>query len=399
MGNFSNTTYKNTIANLMDAASARLANPYYKFSDKKPTPVTYYNQNQKKSTLDQSSEIHYAHVSTQSALKFNKVNNFYLYGIDRINLDYDVGDNGLEANPITGEAIILPNTIIPADGDFFSIDYIKEPILFKVNSVTIDTLDTGNNIYKIDYQAELVGKEYIDQIEKQVANVFNFYIENVGTEYSCLLSEESNNLISELEELITQLSSFYQAFFFKPKIQTYVYLYNDAYYFYDPFMIEFIRRNKIFPDIYIMHQTHLEVTFPFEYSKSFFYGLEKNNKELFCNNTIATANLITEFNSLFTSRLEDYYELKYFDESPYKTRFKILSDDLIEGVKNNNTYMDKSSIFNIIIDYFNNAENYINESLIDIIHNLDYKDNMTNFYLIPIYIFIIKKYIKSIMTI
>ena len=37
---FTNTTYTNTITNLIQASESKISNPYYKFTDKKPTTVT-----------------------------------------------------------------------------------------------------------------------------------------------------------------------------------------------------------------------------------------------------------------------------------------------------------------------------------------------------------------------
>lgn len=170
-GKFSDTSYKNTIDNLVSATKDKLNNPFYVFSDQKPTKVTYYSQNIEQSTLDQASGLYQAHVGKGSPFKFNKIKDFFLYGIEKISTDYDVGDNGIEANEITGDAIILPNTVAPRDGDFFSISYVKESLLFKVNGVTTDTLDTGANFYKIEYKLELV--DAIESIEAQVYKILD----------------------------------------------------------------------------------------------------------------------------------------------------------------------------------------------------------------------------------
>ena len=168
MGKFKNTRYMDTIDNIVNATKDKLNNPYYIFNDKKPTKVTYYSQSIERSTLDEASGLYGSHLGADSPFKFNKIIDFLLYGIDRIETQYDNGDNGIEAAPITGQAIVLPNTIIPRPGDFFSIKYIKEEILFKINSVTVDTLDTGANIYQIEYQAELTNS--ISSIDKQTSS-------------------------------------------------------------------------------------------------------------------------------------------------------------------------------------------------------------------------------------
>lgn len=400
MGNFTNTTYTNTIDSLVAAAESKLNNPYYKFTDKKPTTVNYYKQNITRSTLDQGSQSQYAHVSKQSALKYNKIINFVLYGLPQIIVDYDVTDNGVESSPINGDAIVLPNTIVPLPGDFFKITYLKEDVLFKVDSVTPDTLDTGSMLYKIEYHLEYV--EATSQIEDQVVNTYQFIADNVGTEHNCLITSESYELADTLSGVVDQLSTVFKSLFYKSRVQTFVYKYKDTWNFYDPFMIEFLRRNKILSNaedfFYVAHQTTPEVTFPFDYSKTFFYGLEQGDLSFFKSNPICTADLITDINSLFINRLEDYYQVNYTDKCPYKTKFNIFDDIMIEAINSKIQYDNSNSIYNIITSYINGDTDYINSGIIEQIHKLDLTDNATTFYLIPIYIFIIKNYINSSLS-
>ena len=68
MGQFSNTvnssSYSNTITDLTSGYQDRLAkNPYYKFTDKKPTKVTYWNTNNTMSTYDQGTQQNYDQLS------------------------------------------------------------------------------------------------------------------------------------------------------------------------------------------------------------------------------------------------------------------------------------------------------------------------------------------------
>ena len=158
MGKFTDTKYVNTIDNLVDATKNKLNNPYYIFNNQSPTRVTYYSQNIESSTVDEASGLYEQHIGEMSPFKFNKIKDFIIYGIEKISTEYDVGDSGLEAGQINGSAIILPNTVNPRPGDFFSISYVKENILFKVNGVTSDTLDNGANVYKIEYAVKCKGE-------------------------------------------------------------------------------------------------------------------------------------------------------------------------------------------------------------------------------------------------
>ena len=400
MGKFSNTEYANTIQNLVEATKSKLANPYYKFNDKHPTVVIYYSQNIEKSTLDQASGLYEAHVGNGSPFKFNKIENFVLYGIERITTEYDVGDNGIESNQITGNAYVLPNTITPRPGDFFSIPYIKEPVLFKVNSVSIDTLDTGANAYQIEYALELTNK--IETINKQIDKTFRFIVGNSGTDFKTLLEDSDADLIDKIEGIVEELITIFYNVFFDERLQTFVYT-HDGYHMYDPYFIEFAIRNRIFQFgdkyLFVSHATTTDKTFGMDYSRSFFHWLEQPD-DATKYSTNATASLITDPNSLFVTRMHDYYKLKYWDSTPYATRFSTINQDVIEHIKNNALYEkgDKREYYNLWISFYNDNNDVIRGDIISMIKNMDYMDNMEYFYSLAISIFVLERYIGKLMS-
>jgi hypothetical protein len=343
--------------------------------------------------------MQYAHVSDQSAIKFNQINEFLLYGLPDITVEYDVGDNGVEANAISGDCTILPNTIEPLPGDFFSINYIKEDLLFKVDSVSPDTLDTGANIYKIEFHLELVDNS--EKIKDQVVATYKFIVEYVGTEFNCLISDEEYNLATSIEELQESLVNYYNSLFYDSRVQTFVFKFRDTWNFYDPYLIEFIRRNSLmsYGDkyMYVGHQTYVSPFFGYEYSKSFLYAIESHDLKCFGNLVFATADLITDANSLFVNRLQDYYQIKYNDKDTLKTRFTVLDEEVIQHILDNELFDDNSSkkIYNVLISYMNDDEDYMTQFVADCVHDLDIADEQSAFYLIPIYIFILSSYLKN----
>ena len=400
MGKFTDTKYINTIDNLVDATKSKLVNPYYIFGDRKPTKVNYYAQNIEKSTLDEASGLYGAHVGKNSPFKFNKINDFLLYGIERITTEYDVSDFGTEASQIAGEAIILPNTITPRPGDFFSISYVKETVLFKVNSVSPDTLDNGANIYKLEYALELTNA--VDKIESQIEKTFNFIPRNVGTDFKTIIESCDYELIDSLESLVELLITYFENIFFDNRLQTFVYN-HDGWLMYDPFMIEFMIRNNILnygeKYIFVSHATYTDKTFAMDYSKTFFYSLEHPTESINCV-VNATADLINDPNSLFMTRMEYYYKLRYFDKSPYKTRFAVFDTDVIDHIKNNEMYEkgNKNEFYNLWVAYFNNNKDFIKGNLLENIKSIDYMGNLSHFYALGISIFIIEQYIKMLLS-
>lgn len=401
-GKFTNTTYGRTVDNLVKATKGVLKNPYYVYTDKKPTKVTYYKQNLEKTTLDPDSGLNYAHIGEQSPIKFNKIEGFYLYGIDQITQNLDIGDFGLENDEITGQCIILPNTIEPTMGDYFRIPYLKEDILFRVNAVNDDTLDNGSNVYQIDYKLERV--EDLKKIESQVVGTYKCIVNNIGTDFKCVIEDTSYQLIENLEGAMEDITAAYQIFF-DSKVQNFVYLYN-GFHMYDPYLIEFMIRNKLMSYgadyVYVHHGASLSKTFGYDYTKTLYYVLEHpeeiDTRTIF---TTATAVGITDINSLMTTRQETYYQITYNDPNKINARIEIFPIEVIERCKSGELYKDTDTVekqaYNLMIAYFKKDYDYIKGNLIDMLRQMDYTDNIQYFYLIPINLFIIKSFILHLM--
>lgn len=400
MGKFTDVKYSKTIDNLVNATKTKIDNPYYVFTNQSPTKVTYYAQNIEQSTLDEASGLYGAHLGKDSPFKFNKITDFLLYGIERINVDYEVGDYGTEANPIEGEAILLPNTITPRVGDFFYIDYVKEPILFKVVSVTTDTLDTGANIYKVNYTLSMT--DAIEKIDAQVVKKFNFIVNNVGTDFKAIVQDCDFDLVEKLEGLVEDLITYFENIFFDSRLQTFVFN-HDGWNMYDPYMIEFLLRNKImhYGDKYVFidHATAVHKTFAMDYSRSFFRSLEDRDPKKIQVNFTATADMITDPNSLFYTRLEKYYSINHASKDLIKSRLETFDPEVIFAIKKNEYFEDSSDkkYYNLWIAYFNSDNDWIRDNLLDSIKAIDYMNNLEHFYALAISIFIIERYIEMLV--
>ena len=402
MAKFTNTQYKNTINNLIKAQTSKLDNPYYMYSDQNGTIVNYYAQNIEKSTLDQAAKIEYSKLGGNSPIKFNLINDFILYGIDRIVMSLNSGDWGLEADPIEGEAIVLPNTIIPTTGDYFIIPYIKEDVIFHVNDCNYDTLDTGANIYKISYKLEYSRAQKVEELNKQVVKIFNYIVSSVGTNYKTIVESNDFKVIAELEELKEILVGYFKDLFFDDQVQTFIYCYNCAN-FYDPYSIEFMIRNSIFNNTdkytYITHQMVNKKCFNICYDRSFFKSLDEHTIGEVNGSITANCEAITDTNTLFGVRYNPYFNVDYFSDFPLGNRTPIIPADVIAHIQSNELYPNDNnlSIFNIWISYQNNKDKYINGDIVSNLKNYKYGNNNVNYYGLLISIFILGKYIESML--
>lgn len=395
MGKFLNTTMATTVNSLVTGINHRLDNPYYTFTDKHPTLCTFYNVNDTKSTLDEGSK-QYADINSEdSPLRYNKITNVFLYGIERITADLDIGEYGLESNEIEGEAILPPNSFTPYIDSYFTIDHVKGgPYWFRITKVTTDTLENGSNFWKMEYTLDDIGPSKL-----KVDKSFKFIADNVGTNYKAVIEDESFELIDRLEQVNQTLRDYYCELFFRDSLQTFTYKYQDAD-FYDPETIEFIIRNKImYGDkyIYVDQAIALPDTFSIQYNKSPYRYVEKCKSKLAFRRYYGLCN--EDPMSLLATRMEEYYivtpnpNLKLLAE-PIDT----FSTEFIGAMIHNNKYSDDKAFYNIISNYFNDKADLTDE-MIDSLEDIDYADNTELYHVIPVIIFILDQEIAKLICV
>lgn len=394
-GKFINQQQKMTIDTLTDNVKTILNNPYYMYEDKKAATADYWNINNTKSTLDEATRTKYAELGPNNPLRFNLIKNFYLYGIERISLDYDMGDFGLESSEITGEAVILPNTIIPYVGDYFRLYQIDKPYLFSVTKVDENTLDTGAILYKIQYKLKYMDLHGID---KQTVEEYNMVANNVGTNFKAVIQSSKYDLIRELESYTIRLKEYYNMLFYDERVQTYTFLYNNLFKVYDPYMVEFIIRNKILEGtskyIYPSHQMVLPTTFGIDYDKTIFASLEA--KDPYRTTIAFIGNMLecTQKLSLLTAYFDKYYYMEYKQLNQKFYSIPILDLDILDRIRNcdlkENTILD-----NIIIKYYNDKDLTFED--MHKLNNVDYCENLELYYKIPIVIFCIERIIVNLL--
>lgn len=400
MGTFANTKrYENTVVSLSDGMKDRLKNPYYAFTDKKPIIVDYYNRHIHKSTLDESSKLQEDLIGRKSPARYNLIKNASIFGNGiRIEQSVEIGEVGLESSPIELEFYILPDTFIPYQEDFLVIPHSGKNHLYKVTQVTPDTLENGANFYKINikYWTELT----ISDINKQVVETYEMVVNYVGTGYKSVIKSKEYELIENLDDILYRLFKYYNAIFFKEKVQCYVCFKHTEAYFYDPYLFEFIIKNNVFTNtgsfVYIGQPIELPGTFGFRYDKTFFRALEEGDINYFKSHATC-ARKITQPFTLFTSRPEDYYYIDYEEPGFYDEQMSVIDPDLITAIKNNQLYdLDNNKAFyNIIIKYFNNSK--ITMCDISTFERLNDLNSEYLYYTIPMVMFIIEKNIKNML--
>lgn len=358
MGKFINTVRKDTINTLIDGFKERMKNPYYLHSDKKPTIVTYFNKDNARSTLDDGLKIAYEEVGEDSPFKYNKIEDFYIYGLDQIQLKLEVSEFGLAADTVTGDGIILPNTIVPCPGDYFQITYLDNKYLFEVIEVDTDTLENGSNFYKIQYE---YSKKDDSEILNQVADNYKMIIDHVGTQFKTIIKNTEYDFVDILDEVCCKLKEYYKSLYFSDRVETFILSNDFDDYFYDPYLIEFIIRNKLMEDksqkyIHICQQMTLPKTFAIDYDNSFFRNIETKSINRLTKNRYVVGEYINQPLSILCMRKEEYFAFKHVSESyrsineKYEVFTKELFDRIINcDVRNDNILIDRLERFKGIL--------------------------------------------------
>lgn len=399
MGKFINTAHTDTINAIVEGGKQRLKNPYYLFTDKKATIVTYYNINTDKSTVDKGTKNAYSFTDGDSPFRFNKIENAYLFGMPRVETDLQLGEYGLESESIEGTAYIAPNTFQPYPQDYFYINHVNDShMVFKVMSVSMDTFEDGANFWRIDYKLSLADADP-DRLEDLVIDTFVMNVSNFGTNIKAIIKKSEYDFIEALEDDLNTMKNYFQSLFFKNRLQTFIYEYNMEL-FYDPYMIEFLKRNDILSGadeyIFVDHQTYVPRTFAVDYDQTFYRSLELGDiNRIKVPSAYATA--IYDRATLFYHRPDTYFEVSYraFDTSNYPIPY--IETELLDMIKEKKEFTldDPRCYNNIIIRYFNGIE--FSDDIFKIIRNMSYEPNIKMFYAIPMIIFVLEQYIRKLV--
>ena len=222
----------------------RLDSKLIRFLDKMPTFVTYYHINADESTTDEGYRDIESIVGHRSPLKYNKIENFPLYGIESVVLNLQDTEQGLDTE-YSSEAVILPNTLKPLHNDIFVIRTEKGAFLFRVDEVQTDSI-RPDNFYQIRFFFQCMGEEWIEKIEKyQLFNSYTCLLENIGTDNTCIILDGDYDQINGLNSMIREMIQAYYALFYSERYNCFLGILPDGRKLFDPLQSVFINKNRI----------------------------------------------------------------------------------------------------------------------------------------------------------
>lgn len=373
------------------AFEERLNSQYTRILDMKATYTTYFHINTENSTTDVGFENIERTIGENSPLKFNEIKEFPLYGIEQMAFNLSQQDEGLTVE-YDSEAVILPNTVEPYPNDYFLITYINKPYLFRITSVVLDNIKS-NNYYKVGFTLESTNEEAIEALYKQCIGKFTCDINNLGTEYKCIIEDDTYLVVEKIDSIISSLLADYKIVYYKEKYNSFVLLSNEdekePYFIYDRCLNNFITQHNLYndkysPDTILLSNEDDTDDFIFEYNNSFFKRIEEESQKKIKDSYGYMLAFLTNYRSIFT-----YYGVSTKTVRQIFSANEYIPNDLLENIKENK--LSDTPIYNIIVKYFNNEYKSINTIDLDELGNISIEYSFFDYIFIPMIIYIIHK--------
>ncbi len=375
----------------------RIKAPTSRFIDSAPTFTTYYHINVDETTVDEGFIDVASIVGHRSPIRFNKIENFPIYGIDQIVLQLQDEDQGLDVN-WESEGTILPGTIKPVQNDFFIIPILKDYYVFRVTNIQYDTI-MPDNFYKIEYKLEYIDSVKLEELEKQVIEEHICVLENIGSETNCIIEKSAFKKIQDIEKMYREIVEFYKAMFYNERHNVFLAELENGRFLYDPLQTYFINQHKLFNDknnleTLILTDEYEDPKRKYKYAKSVYKFIELKDIKLLSSFKYATRPGTTIHESSFYRWHDKKIDvldipLVLSDDSP-----KIFSDDYVLAIRDN---IEVDSDYAKLIQKFVRSEDLtVKDIPLTLDTELIYLNNSLEvFFFTPIIMYIIQMIIKK----
>ena len=219
----------------------------------------------------------------KSPFRFNKIENFPLYGMEQIVLQLQETDVGLDSS-YEGEATTLPSTIRPVQNDYFIIPILHDYYVFRITDIQYDNL-MPDNYYRINFRLEFLDESQITNLNNQTVEDYVCVLENIGTEQECIIQKESFGLLKNIQKMYHDIIEFYNAMFYDERHNSYLCELESGRKIYDPFQTDFINLHGLFKEknnllTTILTEQYNDPKRKYKYSKSVYKYIELRDYKL-----------------------------------------------------------------------------------------------------------------------
>lgn len=296
------------ISDNMFEYEGRLKSPMARYMDVTPVFVTYFHIDVEHSSVDAGYADVQNIIGTKSPLRFKKIENFPIYGIDQILPQLQNAEQGLDSS-YEDEATIVAGTIKPLQNDFFIIPQLNnEHFLFRVIDVNYGS-SVNDNLYKVSYQFEYNDENKGHQLKEQVVEEYNCIIDNIGTDHCAIIEKSHLEDINRVEKIYSDMANTYKSIFYNERHNVFLGEMGPNQFLYDPLQTEFINKHSLFNkknnlEVLILNDEIFDTKRKIKYEKSIYRFFERQDVRLISTFDYVTYPGITKEESSFARWVE-----------------------------------------------------------------------------------------------
>ena len=375
----------------------RIKSPSARLLDTTQTYTNYFHINNNETTTDAGFIDVEEYLGNRSPVRFGKIENFPIYGLEQIVIQLQEDDIGLDGN-YEGEAIILPGTIKPVQNDFFTIPILKDSYVFRVTDIQYDNV-MPDNFYKITFKLEYIDSDYIKQLEEQTVDEYVCVLDNYGTEEKCIIEKSCFTKVKEIQNMYQEIIEFYKALFYNERHNVFLGDGEMGRKVYDPLQTEFINKHQLFNEKNNLECLILtdEVEDPqrkLKYAKSMYRLFEIRDLKLLTPFKYTLRDSITLHESSFYRWHEKRIDVMDIPNHIPSTAKQILSDEFVDAVMYNTEL--ETEYGNLIKRFLRKEELGIKDISLQLGDELLYLNNILEvFFFTPIIMYIIREIVKE----
>lgn len=373
----------------------RLGSQYSIFLDgKNPTYTTYYHINNINSIADSGLLNVERILGEDSPIRFQQIDNFPIYGIDTMKLDFGEEEEGLTIS-YDSEGTILPGTIEPYPNDIFVVSYLNRNYLFMVTNVEYGTIKS-NNYWRIGFTLKSVNHDD-SIISSQILEKYNCIMDNIGTEDRCLIRSDMYEKINTIKVWYNRIMKDYITTFYNSRYNSFLINNEESTWLYDKYLTHFINSNRLFTEdqsykVMALSNEDYSNHFPIQYDLSIYRRIEdKDKKGVDFVKYLAWS--IVYPDSIFNYYRCDNVKSVYIIGTGTND---YMPDELISNIKANQLF-DNDILSNILIMHFNNKLNNIDNIDINALTKYRMTYTQKSFIMIPIALYCIRNAINEYM--
>ena len=374
--------------------------PMARFIDKTPTFVTFFQIADEASTVDEGfNHIDYF-LGKSSPLRYKRIENFPIYGLDQMVLQIEDSDQGLDRT-YEGEGVIINSTIVPLQNSMFMVPALHDFYVFRIIAVASDNIMT-DNYYQIQFRLEYVDREKATWLNKQTVEKYECILDNIGTDKKCIVRSDVLEQIHNLEKLYDNMADTYKSIFYNDRYNCFLgEIDGPCHLLYDPFQVEFIIKHGLFNKknqlmVIIPTQQFYDSKRALKYERSIYRFFERRDTSILSNFKFNMFLGINNKETAFARYADDSVQIadipapKYLDDSA----IAIFSDEFVQQMKLGMPAETKYG--QLLIDYIKKDNFSPSDIPLDLMDEIIYLDaGIEIFLIVPIILYIIKETINK----